>query len=33
VQERGQALDHPELVSHPESRYLKFVLGRALPRI
>lgn len=33
IHERGQALDHPELVSHPESRYLKFVLGRALARI
>jgi 23S rRNA (cytosine1962-C5)-methyltransferase len=33
IHERGQALDHPELVSHPESRYLKFVLGRTLARI
>jgi 23S rRNA (cytosine1962-C5)-methyltransferase len=33
IQERGQALDHPELISHPESRYLKFVLGRSLARI
>ncbi len=28
VEERGQPADHPELVGHPEGRYLKFVLGR-----
>lgn len=32
IQERGQPVDHPELIGHPEGRYLKFVLGRLLPR-
>jgi 23S rRNA (cytosine1962-C5)-methyltransferase len=32
VAESGQPLDHPVLASHPEGRYLKFVLGRVLPR-
>lgn len=32
VHEAGQALDHPYAVGHPEGRYLKFVVGRVLPR-
>jgi 23S rRNA (cytosine1962-C5)-methyltransferase len=30
VHEAGQPLDHPVLASHPEGRYLKFVVGRVL---
>ncbi len=30
IHEAGQALDHPVLAGHPESRYLKFVVGRVL---
>lgn len=33
IAERGQPLDHPVLLSHPEGRYLKFVLGRVLERV
>jgi 23S rRNA (cytosine1962-C5)-methyltransferase len=33
VHEAGQALDHPCAAGHPEGRYLKFVVGRVLPRI
>jgi 23S rRNA (cytosine1962-C5)-methyltransferase len=32
VYESGQPADHPELIGHPESRYLKFVLCRVLAR-
>jgi len=32
VHESGQPVDHPELLGHPEGRYLKFVMGRLLPR-
>ena len=32
IAQRGHAQDHPVLASHPEGRYLKFVLGRILPR-
>jgi 23S rRNA (cytosine1962-C5)-methyltransferase len=27
----GHAADHPISVGHPEGRYLKFIVGRALP--
>lgn len=30
VHEAGHALDHPVMAGHPESRYLKFVVGRVL---
>jgi 23S rRNA (cytosine1962-C5)-methyltransferase len=33
IEENGHAADHPVLVSHPEGRYLKFVLGRLSPRV
>jgi 23S rRNA (cytosine1962-C5)-methyltransferase len=33
VHEAGQALDHPQFAGHPEGRYLKFVVGRVLPRV
>lgn len=33
VHERGQPVDHPELVGHPEGRYLKFLLGRVSRRV
>lgn len=32
IEENGHAADHPVLASHPEGRYLKFVLGRLAPR-
>ncbi len=31
--EAAQPLDHPQLVAHPEGRYLKFVLGRVRSRV
>lgn len=31
VHEAGQAVDHPVMAGHLEGRYLKFVVGRALP--
>jgi 23S rRNA (cytosine1962-C5)-methyltransferase len=31
VHDAGQPLDHPVLAGHPEGRYLKFVVARALP--
>jgi 23S rRNA (cytosine1962-C5)-methyltransferase len=33
VHEAGQARDHPYAAGHPEGRYLKFVVGRVLPRV
>jgi 23S rRNA (cytosine1962-C5)-methyltransferase len=30
VHEGSQASDHPVMIGHPESRYLKFVVGRVL---
>lgn len=33
VHEAGQAMDHPCAAGHPEGRYLKFVVGRVLPRV
>ncbi len=33
IEERGQPSDHPELLAHPEGRYLKFVLGRVSARV
>ena len=33
VHEAGQALDHPCAAGHPEGRYLKFIVGRVLPRV
>lgn len=32
IHEASQGLDHPVLIAHPEARYLKFVVGRVLPR-
>lgn len=32
VHDIGQPSDHPVLAGHPEGRYLKFVVGRVLPR-
>ena len=32
IHEGSQGQDHPVLIAHPESRYLKFVVGRVLPR-
>jgi 23S rRNA (cytosine1962-C5)-methyltransferase len=32
VHDAGQPLDHPVLASHPDGRYLKFVVGRVLDR-
>jgi 23S rRNA (cytosine1962-C5)-methyltransferase len=30
IHDAGQPLDHPVLAGHPEGRYLKFVVARAL---
>ncbi len=32
IHDIGHPLDHPVLASHPEGRYLKFVVGRVLPQ-
>jgi 23S rRNA (cytosine1962-C5)-methyltransferase len=32
VHDVGHAADHPILAGHPEGRYLKFVVGRVMPR-
>jgi 23S rRNA (cytosine1962-C5)-methyltransferase len=32
IHESSQAEDHPVMIAHPEARYLKFVVGRVLPR-
>lgn len=31
VHEAGHAIDHPHFASHPEGRYLKFIVARVLP--
>jgi 23S rRNA (cytosine1962-C5)-methyltransferase len=33
VHDAGQAFDHPVAIGHPEGRYLKFMVGRVLPRV